>query len=148
MADASNPTAGALRAARLGGVPTSLFVYGTLMPGRLRWGLLEAVAVSTRPDTVAGRLYDTGAGWPAARFRLPLDADPLEVDHEGSIPGWVVVVEARSSAALLPVLDEVETGFRRVRVQTGSGAEAWGYEVVRRKPWWPAIERWDALEER
>lgn len=129
-------------------MPTSLFVYGTLMPGRLRWGLLEAAAVSSRPDTVVGRLYDTGLGWPAARFHRPLDVAPLEIACEGSIPGWVVEVGAGSVASLLPVLDDVETGFRRVRVQTGTGEEAWGYEVIERRAWWPVIDRWEAGEER
>lgn len=119
------------------------------MPGRLRWSLLDAAAQSSRPDTVAGWLYDTGQGWPAARFRQPLGVEPLEAIHaEGSIPGWVVVVDAGSLASLLPVLDDVETGFRRVRVLTGAGHEAWGYEVLDRQTWWPAIDRWDASEER
>ncbi len=46
------------------------------------------------------------------------------------------------------MLDEVETGFRRVRVRTGGGEQAWGYEVLERQVGWPAIGRWDALEER
>ncbi len=126
-----------------------MFVYGTLMPGRLRWGLLREVAVASRPDTVAGRLYDTGEGWPAARFHLPLDVEPLEaVEGVGSIPGWVVEVDASSAAMLLPVLDEVETGFRRVRVVTGAGHEAWGYEVVERLAWWPVIDAWESRDER
>ena len=148
MADGSNPTARVPRAARLGQVTTSLFVYGTLMPGRLRWVLLDAVAVASRPDTVAGRLYDTGEGWPAARFHRPVDAEPLDADGEGSIPGWVVEIDPGALGSLLPVLDEVETGFRRVRVRTGAGEQAWGYEVLERQADWPAIDRWDALEER
>jgi gamma-glutamylcyclotransferase (GGCT)/AIG2-like uncharacterized protein YtfP len=129
-------------------VATSLFVYGTLMPGRLRWGLLAAVAVASRPDTVAGRLYDTGEGWPAARFHRPLDAEPLEAGCEGSIPGWLIGVDPGALRSLLPVLDEVETGFRRVRLRTGAGEEAWAYEVVERQAGWPAIDRWEAFEER
>ena len=122
------------------------------MPGRLRWGLLEGVAVSHAPDSVAGRLWDTGEGWPAARFSRPLGVSALEsvdpVDPAGTIPGWVVAVRAADLAGLLPVLDEVETGFRRVRVRTLGGAEAWGYEALVREAWWQAIERWDAAEER
>lgn len=120
------------------------------MPGRLRWGLLRDVASSSRPDTVPGWLYDTGEGWPAARFQRPLDTSPLEVVEgaAATIPGWVVAVHADAVAVLLPVLDEVETGFRRVRVRTDGGLEAWGYEVVERHAGWPAIPRWDAREER
>ena len=48
--------------------PPRLFVYGTLQPGRLRWPFLEPFALAHRPATVAGRLYDSGKGWPAAVF--------------------------------------------------------------------------------
>jgi Gamma-glutamyl cyclotransferase, AIG2-like len=42
-----------------------LFVYGTLMPGRLRWPLVAADVVRQRPSAVRGTLYDTGRGYPA-----------------------------------------------------------------------------------
>ena len=48
--------------------PPRLFVYGTLQPGRLRWPFLEPFALGHRPATLAGLLYDTGQGWPAATF--------------------------------------------------------------------------------
>ena len=124
-------------AARLGAVLSSLFVYGTLMPGRLRWGLLSPVAVSTVADSVDGQLYDTREGWPAAQF-----------GGSGSIPGWVIGVLPVDLVELRPVLDEVETGFRRVPVRTVGGLEAWGYEVVEVGAGWPAIDRWEGRAER
>src|SRR4051794_28689689 len=48
----------------------ALFVYGTLMPGHLRWSMLAPHATDQRPATVPGTLYDTGNGWPAAVFGL------------------------------------------------------------------------------
>jgi gamma-glutamylcyclotransferase (GGCT)/AIG2-like uncharacterized protein YtfP len=118
-------------------VVSAIFVYGTLMPGRLRWGLLSGVAVSTAADSVAGQLFDTGSGWPAARF-----------GGNGSIPGWVVGVLPVDLVELLPVLDEVETGFRRVQVRTAGGLEAWGYEVAAPPAEWVAIDRWEGRAER
>ena len=46
-------------------VPTSVFVYGTLMPGHLRWEVLAPHAAEHRPASVDGVLWDTGRGWPA-----------------------------------------------------------------------------------
>ena len=49
-----------------------LFVYGTLQPGDVRWPFLAPyVADEGVPDTVCGRVYDTGRGYPAARFDEP-----------------------------------------------------------------------------
>ena len=56
------------RAAMSADGPAAVFVYGTLMPGRLRWPLIELQATGHRPAAVPGRLFDTGQGWPAALF--------------------------------------------------------------------------------
>lgn len=42
-----------------------LFVYGTLMPGHLRWRHVAGDVAERRPGTIAGTLYDTGLGYPA-----------------------------------------------------------------------------------
>ena len=56
-----------------------LFVYGTLRPGQQRWQFLAPfVTDEGHDDSVSGALYDTGNGYPAARF-----------DHGGSIHGRV-----------------------------------------------------------
>ena len=78
--------------------PTAIFVYDTLMPGHLRWGLVEPHAVVHRPATVPGRLFDTGLGWPAA---------VLETGGIGGgvrVPGVVVVVAALAGGTLLGIL--------------------------------------------
>ena len=47
-------------------VVTDLFVYGTLLPGDVRWPLLERyVTGEGTSDAVAGLLYDTGLDYPA-----------------------------------------------------------------------------------
>ena len=46
---------------------STLFVYGTLQPGDVRWPYLEPFAADGgTPDTVDGQLFDTGCGYPAA----------------------------------------------------------------------------------
>jgi gamma-glutamylcyclotransferase (GGCT)/AIG2-like uncharacterized protein YtfP len=45
-----------------------LFVYGTLMPGHERWSVIEDCVTNPMEVRVAGRLWDTGFGYPAARF--------------------------------------------------------------------------------
>ena len=58
---------------------THLFVYGTLRPGQERWPFLAPFVTDDGYDDAAvGALYDTGNGYPAARF-----------DHAGTIHGRV-----------------------------------------------------------
>ena len=139
------------------------------MPGHLRWGLIAPYATSHRAAEVAGVLYDTHQGWPAARFRTPLaapvvaDGGPPEAD--ASIPGWLVELAASGADDLLAQLDEVEGAvvvdherdsseqppagvtsaeYRRVRVRTLDGIEAWAYEASVVLPTWTAVPRWTA----
>src|SRR6185295_7476071 len=61
-----------------------LFVYGTLRPGDVRWPLLAPyVADDGVPDSVDGRVYDTGRGYPAAVF-----------DESGTIVGRTYTLRA------------------------------------------------------
>ena len=104
-----------------------LFVYGTLMPGHLRWGVIEPHALGWRPAAVEGRLYDSGQGWPAAVFA---PGDDL-------VRGWAVDLRPEVAEVVMAHLDEVEGVdrglFRRVTVALLGG------EVV------AAYERGDAL---
>src|SRR3954454_15419889 len=75
--------------------PTAVFVYGTLLPTESRWPLLEPYAVAARPATVAGRLFDSGRGYPCALFSGP-----------GTIPGAVVELEPGDVERVLVLLDE------------------------------------------
>lgn len=100
--------------------PTTLFAYGTLQPGRLRWPFLEPFAVGHRVAHVAGALYDTGNGWPVATFGSGV-----------LVPGTLVALEPARLAEALAVLDEVEATatnlLRRIRVVTTDGETAWAY---------------------
>lgn len=153
----------------------AVFVYGTLMPGHLRWGLISPYAGDHRPATVAGRLYDTGLGWPAARFAAPVDGGAIRPGGEaGTIPGWYVELHPSGADRLLAALDEVEDAvvvaaagppgvdarpladdvdvdparYGRRLVRTGDGATAWAYEAGDLDPAWPAIDAWTDQPER
>ncbi|HEX8518596.1 MAG TPA: gamma-glutamylcyclotransferase family protein [Pseudonocardia sp.] len=107
--------------------PAAVFVYGTLQPGQRAWGLVadHAVGAPHRAD-VAGRLGDTGQGWPAL-------LDPRSGRDPRRAAGWVVPV--RDPARLLARLDAYEgPEYRRVRVaardRSGGAAPAaacWTY---------------------
>lgn len=113
----------------------NVFVYGTLMPGRLRWPLIEPFVTSTGPAIVAGALYDTGRGYPAACF-----------DEPGEIPGWLLGVDPDHRARAIDLLDRVEgPEYHRVRVVTLDGRPAVSYawigpreSLVRLAAWEPA----------
>lgn len=125
------------------------FVYGTLMPGHLRWPMLEPHATHCVPAAVRGRLFDTGYGWPAAAFAIDIDChNGGDRVADATIPGWVVEVPDEREQDLLDLLDHVETGFGRVRVATLDGDEAWSYEVPEPDPRWVAIDRWSDEDER
>lgn len=99
-----------------------LFVYGTLRPGDVRWPILAPyVAGDGVADAVTGRVYDTGRGYPAARF-----------DEVGTIVGRTYELRRDRLAEGLAVLDQeessVEGGYRRVVVTTTSETRAWAYE--------------------
>lgn len=93
-------------AAGAAGEAPHVFVYGTLKPGHLRWPLLEPFVVAHFPATVTGRLYDTGVGYPAARF-----------DEAGTIDGVLCRLDPASSRQAWALLDRVEGAqYRRILV--------------------------------
>jgi gamma-glutamylcyclotransferase (GGCT)/AIG2-like uncharacterized protein YtfP len=101
---------------------THLFVYGTLRPGQERWQHLAPFVVDEgRDDFVTGVLYNTGNGYPAARF----------IDR-GSIHGRVYALNRDRLDECLQLLDDVESAvldlFGRVAVTTSAGLEVWAYE--------------------
>jgi gamma-glutamylcyclotransferase (GGCT)/AIG2-like uncharacterized protein YtfP len=101
---------------------THLFVYGTLRPGQVRWRHLAPFVTDEGHDaSVPGALYDTGNGYPAARFEGP-----------GSIRGRIYELRPDRLDECLHLLDEVEGAvldlFHRVAVATSEGVEAWAYE--------------------
>ena len=100
--------------------PAALFVYGTLQPGQPAWPLLAGHTVGRpRPATVAGRVCDTGRGYPAL---LP--------DSANRGPGWLVTL--RQAPVLLGRLDRYEGDeYRRIRVAAviddGMRTACWTY---------------------
>jgi len=101
---------------------THLFVYGTLRPGQQRWPFLEPFVIDEGHDeSVVGTLYDTGNGYPAAKF-----------DRPGKIFGTVYPLKLDRLDEALELLDEVEGAvidlFRRVAITTSTGIDAWAYE--------------------
>ena len=115
---------------------THLFVYGTLRPGQQRWPFLEPLVTGEGHDeSVVGTLYDTGHGYPAAKF-----------DRPGTIFGRVYPLNIDRLDEGLKLLDEVEGAvidlFRRVAITTSTGLEAWAYEYCG-EPQFPEITRGD-----
>ena len=141
-----------------GPVPLALFVYGTLMPDHLRWPMLAADATSWVAATAAGQLFDTGWGWPAARFAALGD----DQHSAASIPGWLVQLEPAHEAALLAELDAMEgiaepadpalDPYVRAEVEVtlhdGTSVAAWAYHATSVDPRWRPIERWAGDDER
>ena len=96
-------------------------MYGTLRPGDVRWSFLEPFAADEGvDDTVGGRVFDTGLGYPAAIF-----------GDDGTIHGRTYRLHAHRLDEALAVLDEEEDTvdglYRRVVVTTGTGVTAWAY---------------------
>jgi gamma-glutamylcyclotransferase (GGCT)/AIG2-like uncharacterized protein YtfP len=120
-----------------------VFVYGTLMPGRLRWPLIELRATGHREAAVTGRLFDTGQGWPAALF---------DDSAATTVPGVLVELRAEWLTDLLLELDLVEgvdTGhYERVLVTTTDGAAAWAWSTLQETTGFTPIDAWTTLDER
>lgn len=119
-----------------------LFVYGTLQPGRLRWPFLAPYTTGHRPALAAGRIYDTGNGWPVAVFGT----------SEHLVPGTVVDLDSPRVDEALSVLDDVEATatdlLRRVVVTTTAGVRAWTYHCDELPPGATRIARWQGVDER
>lgn len=117
-----------------------LFAYGTLLPGDVRWRFLEPFVLDHGvPDRVVGRLFDTGQGYPAAVFGADPGSGPgagagSHDDDAGApwfVHGRVFTLRADRLDDGLALLDEIEGAvagdYRRVRLVTAGGVEAWGY---------------------
>lgn len=123
--------------------PPRLFVYGTLMPGRLRWPILERFAGTCRVAHVAGTIYDSGDGWPVAVF----------AGGDAVVPGVLVDLDPSTLAEALPVLDDVEDTatdkLRRIVVTTTEGEAAWAYHHPAAVVGFERIDSWhDGFAER
>jgi gamma-glutamylcyclotransferase (GGCT)/AIG2-like uncharacterized protein YtfP len=101
-----------------------LFVYGTLRRGESRWPHLAPLLDGTPvPDHAAGRLFDTGRGYPAAVF-----------GGRQLIVGETARLRLDGLADALDLLDAIEGAvhdlYRRVAIRTSAGTDAWAYEFV------------------
>ena len=128
-------------------MPTSVFVYGTLMPGHLRWEVLAPHAAEHRPASVDGVLWDTGRGWPALQVSDDLVGDrPVK-----PVPGHLVRLTEDTAARVLAALDEIEGVDRGLyrRIDTAvDGTRAWTYETLEPTDGWRRIDRWSTQHER
>lgn len=113
-----------------------VFVYGTLMPGHLRWDLLSGAVVAHEPAATAGRLYDTGWGYPAARF-----------DEPGRIDGVVCRLDPARRDEVWALLDRVEGNqYRRREVVLDDDTSALAYEFVGPVDRFVVLDgRWDGV---
>jgi gamma-glutamylcyclotransferase (GGCT)/AIG2-like uncharacterized protein YtfP len=113
-------------------VITHLFVYGTLQRGESRWPFLEPFVVDAGDvDSIAGRLFDTGLGYPAASVtRAPMSTSSTAA--VARIHGHTFELARSTVDTALRTLDEVEGAvrglYRRVDVITTAGVRAWVYE--------------------
>ena len=103
-----------------------LFVYGTLQPGDVRWHFLEPFVVDEGwADSVHGRVYDTGLGYPAAIV-------DDRIAPGGTIIGRTYPLLAASLSECLDILDAeegtVDGDYRRVICSTERGVRAYMYE--------------------
>ena len=71
------------------GNPVSAFVYGTLMPGRLRWSSVAPHVVGHREAAVSGTLLDTGRGYPGLRLA-----------GDGLVHGWLLELHPATEATV------------------------------------------------
>jgi gamma-glutamylcyclotransferase (GGCT)/AIG2-like uncharacterized protein YtfP len=115
-----------------------LFVYGTLMPGRLRWPLIADDVVRQRPSAIPGILYDTGHGYPA-----------LVVGGDRRVPGWLLELSERAPT-VLEELDVVEgPHYRRTDVTTVDGVRALTYAYIGDPAGFTVLDGpWDRDDER
>ncbi len=98
---------------------TYVFVYGTTMPGHLRYPYVEAFVAEATRDSVAGRLYDTGQGYPAAIFGATSE----------TIEGYVLRLRPDRADEALRAFTEMEAGlYHPTTVTTTQGIEATAYE--------------------
>ena len=110
----------------MGRAISTLFVYGTLQPGDVRWPFLEPFAADVgTPDRVDGQLFDTGCGYPAAVFAA-------RAEPGSTIVGRRFTLRPDRIDEALAVLDTEESSvaglYSRVVVTTHAGVAAWAYE--------------------
>ena len=100
---------------------THFFVYGTTMPGHLRYHLIQEFVAEATPARVPGQVYDTGSGYPAAKFG----------PGTGEVEGHLLRLRPERVGEAQRLFTQIEAGmFERVSVETDSGVTAFAYEWI------------------
>lgn len=111
----------------------ALFVYGSSMPGMSRYDIISRYVTRSARDTVQGSLYDSGLGYPLARF-----------GGDGQIRGVVLWLDPATAEAALTEMTRVEAGlFHPVTVRTATGVSAQAYQWIGSTDGFPKIDAWD-----
>jgi len=96
------------------------FVYGTTMPGHLRYKQIEDFVVATTRASVTGRMYDSRAGYPAAKF-----------SGQGTVEGYLLRIRPDRLSEAKRTFTEMEAGlFEPVEVETKDGVAATAFEWI------------------
>ena len=112
---------------------SALFVYGSSMPGMSRYDVIGRYVVRSARDTVQGSLYDSGLGYPLARF-----------DGGGVVRGFVLWLDPSTAEQALTDMTRVEAGlFSPVTVRTATGVTATAYQWIGGTDGFPRIDSWD-----
>ncbi|MDQ0576768.1 septum formation family protein [Agromyces albus] len=110
-----------------------VFTYGSSMPGESRYGEIKEYVESSTRAVVEGLLYDSGLGYPAAKF-----------EPGGEIPGFVLTLDPDTADAFMREQTALESGlFAPVTVQTQSGVSATAWEWIGATDGMPRIDAWD-----
>ena len=111
-----------------------LFVYGTSMPGQSGHGIIERYVESSHRDSAEGLLFDSGRGYPLAKF-----------EPGGTIRGYVLELDEATQEEARRALTQYEGGmYQPVEIRTESGATATAYEWIGSTEGFPRIDVWDS----
>jgi gamma-glutamylcyclotransferase (GGCT)/AIG2-like uncharacterized protein YtfP len=111
----------------------AMFVYGSSMPGQSRHAEIEQYVVEVDKDSVEGTLYDSGLGYPMAKF------GPGE-----PIPGYVLWLDPETADDVFREQTRLEAGlYHPVTVRTANGVTATAYEWIGETDGFPRIDEWD-----
>jgi gamma-glutamylcyclotransferase (GGCT)/AIG2-like uncharacterized protein YtfP len=100
---------------------TYVFVYGTAMPNHLRYQQVEQFVAEATVDSVAGRLFDTNAGYPAATFGAGPD----------TIKGYLLRLRPDRVQEAMRTFTQMEGGlYHPTTVTTAGGVQATAFEFI------------------
>lgn len=111
----------------------ALFVYGSSMPGMSRYDSISRYVTGSVRDSVDGLLYDSGLGYPLAKF-----------GPGGEVRGFILWLDTATAEAAMAEMTRVESGlFHPVSVRTRSGVTAQAFEWLGPTDGLPRTEVWD-----